>query len=329
MHGDAGAAIALARLLGARAPLPGSGSTVHRWEMLATVAAADLTAARVAEAHLDALAILAEAGIDPERDLADLGAGADSTWGVFAAEGAGVRVNAEGGWWTGARGWRLNGVKPWCSLAGRISHALVTAHTTAGHRRLFAVALQDGHVNATAEQWFSRGLPEVVSSSIELTGARADPVGDDDWYLHRDGFSWGGAGVAACWYGGAVGLARSLFSALSAREPDQIGLMHLGAVDTALSAARAVLVAGAEEIDTHRADGPAGAVMAGRVRRVVAGAAEEVLTRVGHALGPAPLAQNDDHARRVADLQIYLRQDHAERDEAALGRSLLPGELPW
>jgi hypothetical protein len=48
-----------------------------------------------------------------------------------------------------------------------------------------------------------------------------------------------------------------------------------------------------------------------------------VLERVGHALGPAPLARDERHARRVADLQLYLRQHHAERDEAALGRAVL------
>ena len=41
---------------------------------------------------------------------------------------------------------------------------------------------------------------------------------------------------------------------------------------------------------------------------------------MGHALGPAPLAFDADHAARVADLEIYLRQHHAERDVAALGR---------
>jgi len=55
-----------------------------------------------------------------------------------------------------------------------------------------------------------------------------------------------------------------------------------------------------------------------------------VLEHVGHATGPAPLALEDDHARRVADLQLYLRQEHAERDEAALGRHLLDApQPPW
>jgi hypothetical protein len=57
----------------------------------------------------------------------------------------------------------------------------------------------------------------------------------------------------------------------------------------------------------------------------VADAVERTLTQVGHALGPAPLAFDEEHARRVADLQLYVRQHHAERDLAALGRAVLVG----
>jgi hypothetical protein len=39
---------------------------------------------------------------------------------------------------------------------------------------------------------------------------------------------------------------------------------------------------------------------------------------------------DEEHARRVADLQIYLRQHHAERDTARLGGLLLESEdPPW
>ena len=47
--------------------------------------------------------------------------------------------------------------------------------------------------------------------------------------------------------------------------------------------------------------------------------AAEVATRVGRALGPAPYATDAAHAQRVADLEVYIRQDHAERDLATLG----------
>ncbi|MWJ20529.1 SAM-dependent methyltransferase, partial [Clavibacter michiganensis subsp. michiganensis] len=59
-----------------------------------------------------------------------------------------------------------------------------------------------------------------------------------------------------------------------------------------------------------------------RVRAVVARAVDDTLTHVAHALGPAPLAQDADHAKRVADLGLYVRQHHAERDDASLGGAL-------
>ena len=43
-------------------PLPGSGRTRERWAALADLAGEDLSLARLAEGHADALAILAELG---------------------------------------------------------------------------------------------------------------------------------------------------------------------------------------------------------------------------------------------------------------------------
>ena len=306
--------------------MPGSGDTERRWRALTALGAGDLTAARTIEAHTDALAILGEAADDATVGgvaIGELGAAQDSTWGVFAAEGPGVRVDArlEDGRWL------LTGTKPWCSLAGRLSHALITAHTTGSSRRLFAVDLRSPTVHVAEAGWHARGLVDVPSGPIDLTDCPAVPVGPDDWYLRRPGFAWGGIGVAACWFGGAVALARTLRNALAAREPDQIALMHLGAVDAELTAAQALLARTAAAIDAGETGNAA--LTANRVRTVIASAAEDVLQRVGHTLGPAPLARDDVHARRVADLQLYLRQHHAERDQAALGRSVLdlPGWL--
>jgi hypothetical protein len=99
--------------------------------------------------------------------------------------------------------------------------------------------------------------------------------------------------------------------------------MHLGAVDGVLHAARCALADAARDLDAGRLVGAAGALAALRVRQVVASAAEEVLARAAHGMGPGPLATEEEHARRVADLELYLRQWHAERDQAALGRLLL------
>lgn len=44
-------------------PVPGREGTTALWELLASVAALDLTAARTLEPHLDAAAILEQAGL--------------------------------------------------------------------------------------------------------------------------------------------------------------------------------------------------------------------------------------------------------------------------
>lgn len=306
-------AVAFAQQLGHRLPLPGSGQTAQRWQILAAVAAGDLTVARVLEAHSDALTILAEADID--SDSADLPVA--GSWGVFAAEAPGTRLQAV----VDDRQWLLTGMKPWCSLGGVLDAALVTAHVEGG-RRLFAVDLRDERVSADPPSaWSARGLRVVTSTSLHFSAAPATPVGAADWYLQRPGFTWGGMGVAACWFGAAWAL-RETLRAAAAERGGKIAQMHLGAVDVVLFGAQTVLRQAARDIDAGDADGPAGAVLALRVRSVVAAAAEETVHRVGHALGPAPLAFDAEHARRVADLQMYVRQHHGERDLAALGALL-------
>ncbi|TFC02419.1 acyl-CoA dehydrogenase [Cryobacterium adonitolivorans] len=330
VDGNAERAIRFAVASAGTLPQPGSGHTSALFDALATVAAADLTAARVLEAHTDALAILQQApGGTTEAVAAGAGwSGSEpNSWGVFAAESPGMRVAAT----RSPGGWQVSGRKPWCSLAGSLSHALVTAHTTPegeqpARRRLFAVDLADAGVTVQEDAWFATGLSQVPSCPVEFTDVPALPIGDDGWYLTRPGFSWGGIQVAACWWGGAVGVARQLRAAAERREPDQILLAHLGAVDMALVGAGAALADAAAAIDRGEAFGESGGLLAARVRGLVARTVDEVLGRTGHALGPAPLALDARHSRRVADLTLYVRQHHAERDDAALGSRLLAGE---
>ena len=308
---DVSAALGLARELGERLADPGRGGTLERWAALATLGATDLTVARVVEPHLDALAIL------HERDGLDVPPG--STWGVWAAEGPGLRLTAR----QCAGGWRLDGRKPWCSLAGAVSHGLVTAWVDEDHRGLFLVDMRAPGVRVEEGSWAPHGLSAVTTTPVTFDDVAAEAVGPPGWYLERPGFAWGGIGVAAVWYGGAVGVARRLVAASRAREPDQVALVHLGAVDAALGAARAVLRDAAREVDAGDVTGGSAALLAARVRSVVHDAAELVLQRAAHGLGPGPLSLEPEHATRVVDLQLYLRQHHAERDEAAQGRLFL------
>ena len=300
-----------ARDRGTRAGGPGEGGTADLWETLATLAAADLGAARVVEPHLDAVAILRQAG-EPLPD---------GVWGVFAAEGGGdpLTATAEGAAVT------LTGTKPWCSLADRLDGALVTAATPDGERGLYAVELGDPGVEVIPGAWHARGLTELPSGPVHFRAVPATPVGAPGWYLSRPGFEWGGIGVAACWFGGAVGIARAVHGAAVVK-PNPFLLMHLGAIDRGLEDARRALAAAAALVDAH-AGGDR--ILAKRVRATVAAVGEDVIARAGHALGPAPLALDAEHAKRVADLTLYLRQHHAERDLESLGAAVAEGPAPW
>ena len=314
---DVAAALELAAELGDQLPVPGEGRTAHLWSALASLGAADLTVARVIEPHLDALAILRQANVPA----------ADGTWGVFAAEGPGEPLRAL----PSASSYRLSGRKHWCSLAAHLDRALVSAWV-GEQRQLFAVDLHDSGVSVVPGTWVARGLAAVDSGPVDCADVPARPVGEPGWYLERPGFAWGGLGVAAVWYGGAVGVARRLLASVTVRVPDQVAWLHLGAVDAALHGARCALEDAATALDAGGLTGSSGSLAALRVRQVVALAAEDVLRRAAHALGPGPLATDEDHARRASDLDLYLRQWHAERDQAALGRQLGEGDpatAPW
>jgi hypothetical protein len=97
-----------------------------------------------------------------------------------------------------------------------------------------------------------------------------------------------------------------------------------------LHTARSGLDAAAAEIDADPADHQdGGRLRTLRLRALVEAAATEVMHRVGRALGAGPLGHNEAHSRRVADLTVYLRQHHAERDLAQLGELVASSSHRW
>ncbi|WP_373937203.1 acyl-CoA dehydrogenase [Rhodococcus qingshengii] len=297
-------------------PLPGGGATAARWTSLAELTRENVVLGRMAEAHTDAVAILTELdGPDPEPG---------QLWGVWAAEPPEPVVNASEhvGIWT------LTGRKLWCSGANTCTHALITALVD-GVPSLFAVELGLPGVHPVPDSWKAVGMAESDSSAVDFDMVPAIPVGTAGDYLSRPGFWHGAIGVAACWYGGACGVADPLYDKAASSE-DPYVLAHLGAVDAALAAARNALAVAAAEIDADPFDENAEAMhRALRVRAIVERAATETLDRVGRALGAAPLCMDAAHAARVADLTVYLRQSHAEKDLAELGRIAAKGKRPW
>jgi len=296
-------------------PLPGSGSTWERWAALAALAGEDLSLARLGEGHADAVAILAELG-GPEP-------GPGSRWGVWAANPPGPNVTAvrRGG------GWLLQGTKQYCSGARVCTDVLVTAAAPDGPR-LFAV--ETAPLEPRPGSWPATGMAGSDTLDVGFPGIHGLPVGPPDGYTNRAGFSHGGAGVAACWYGGARAVAQTLLSAAAKRDIGPHALAHLGAVDLGLRTARTALRQAAGEIDSDPDDlSGTGWPRALRVRTLTEAVATDVLARTGRALGAGPLGHDQAHSRTVADLTVYLRQHHAERDLAQLGALAAEGGAEW
>jgi alkylation response protein AidB-like acyl-CoA dehydrogenase len=290
-------------------PLPGSGSTAQRWRRLTELAREDITAARIAEGHADAVAILHELGGKPVTF--------GEVWSVWAAETPDAALTADP---AAGESWILNGTKPWCAGASFCTNALVTATLPDGQRGLFAVSLGDQSIRPLPSRWANPGMAGSDTRAVQFSNTRAMPVGAPGEYFGRPGYWHGAMGVAACWLGGAQAVAQPLYDEVAAGTADEHALAHLGAIDAALTAAEATLAVAAGDVDADPFDRAGrGELMARRVRAVVEHAVDEVITRTARALGQVPLCTDDRHARRVADLTIYVRQSHAERDLAALG----------
>ena len=296
-------------------PLPGSGATRERWAVFADLGGEDLSLARLGEGHADAVAILAELGA--------AGPSPGSRWGVWAANPPGLNVTAT----RRAGTWLLRGTKQYCSGARVCTHALVTAAAGDGEQ-LFAVSTDD--LEPDAGSWPATGMAGSDTLDVGFPSVCAEPVGPPRGYTNRPGFSHGGAGVAACWYGGARAVGRTLVSAASKRDIGPHALAHLGAVDIALRAARAALGQAAGDIDADpddlRGEGPARSL---RVKTLTEAVATAVMARTGRALGAGPLSHDEAHSRAVADLTVYLRQHHAERDLARLGELVTEHGDAW
>ncbi|SAL04723.1 hypothetical protein AWB78_07111 [Caballeronia calidae] len=296
-----------------RLPLPGRGNTSERWRALGAVAAFDLSLVKLYEGHTDALAILAELDADRQNE--------NSAWAVWAAEPPNARLSALRG--IDTHGVLLHGTKAWCSGAASVTHALVTAWNERDEPVLAAVDLKQQGVQITDAGWHAVGMHASASVDVRFEHVPARLIGPPRGYLERPGFWQGGAGIAACWFGAAAAIAA--FVARDARHragPHK--LAHLGAIDTTLCATAALLRETAAFIDREPHADAMTHVM--RARLAAEHAAALVVERAGRALGAGPLCRDAHFAQLMADLPVFIRQSHAERDEASLAERVIEEE---
>jgi hypothetical protein len=291
-------------------PVPCRGGTSKRWASLAGWGRSNLAVARLAEGHTDAVAILGEAGLLAE---------ADALYGVWAARpggtGATLVTDRDGNA-------SVYGLARFCSGARILDRALVVAAVEQSEPVRVEVALDPSLALPDPGSWRADGMAGSDTLDVRFDGVPVDrTVGGPGWYTRRPGFVAGGGGVAAVWWGGAAGLLDRALGHMADVDPDPHRLAHLGELHALLVAAHALLRDTANELDAApRADHR---VAVATVRSVVERLCRDVVDRLPRVLGPGFWSGDRELAGQLADLQMYVRQHHGERDNAELAAALL------
>jgi alkylation response protein AidB-like acyl-CoA dehydrogenase len=294
-------------------PDPAGGHTIERLQRLAEIGRADLQIARVAEAHTDAVAILHEAGRTEVPT---------ALYGVWAAEDPSCDLRLLEV--PGRPGFVLSGTKAFCTGGTIVDRALVTVRRDDACWLIDLDARSD-RVDFDWSGWKIPAFHETrtsVTSFHDVAVAEDAIVGPPGWYLERVGFWHGACGPAACWAGGAIGLVDQGIRNAVHKPDDPHRDAQLGALAAYRWQLQAMVEAAGREIDEHPDLVPVAMPRALMLRHNVERAATNIIDLYGRASGPRPLIQDQEVARRVAELQLYIRQHHDEHDLESVGRSL-------
>jgi alkylation response protein AidB-like acyl-CoA dehydrogenase len=288
-------------------PLPAGGETAQRHLRLMEFGRRNLSLARLAEAHYDAIAILAEANCS---------AAGGAIYGVWASEIPGKALELL----RAREGLFVRGSKMFCSGGSLIDKALVTV--TNPEPRLIVIDLRSsaGTIVIDDSPWKTRAFQETRTATVTFSNtpvSEADIIGTPGWYLKRPGFWHGATGPAACWAGGAEGL---VDYALNQTRKDSHTLAHLAAMQASVWAMRSFLESAGRQIDEYPDDTANAQRRALIVRHVTEQACTDILRRFARAYGPYPLSMDEEIINRYQELDLYLRQSHAERDLETLAR---------
>lgn len=294
----------LQQIIQATTLLPNEVTYAQRLLHLFAIGQMGLSLAKLAEAHWDALAILHEAQAPYQNNI---------LYGVWAAQipNQPLTLNKKAGCWY------LSGKKMFCSGAGLVERALVTADGW-----LLDIEL-NSHPEHTIQydtsSWITQAFKETQTATVffnELPIADDCFIGAHQWYLERFGFWQGALGPAACWAGGAAGL---IDYALHQRRRDPHTLAHLAAMNTNIWTMRTVLESAGAQCDEATLNKHHLHATALQVRHVIETLCTDTLRRFARAYGPFPLACDVIINQRYLELDLFVRQHHSERDLEQLG----------
>lgn len=265
-----------------------------------------LSLAKLAEAHWDALAIL---------DEAKRCAIPDALYAVWASGGPQdpltIEVNFSQGY--------LSGTKRFCSGAGLVDRALITVED-----KLLEISLHDlpsGCLTIDESQWVSQAFAQTHTATLifnRLPIPQDALIGANHWYLNRLGFWRGALGPAACWGGGAASLVD--YAQANGRD-DTHTLAHLAAMVANVWTIQNILIQSGKDAE-QMTEPQELQQLALKARHMIEQLSSDILRRFARAYGPYPLACVSKVNQQYQELDLFLKQNHGERDLAILGKLL-------
>jgi hypothetical protein len=313
------------------APDRGRCGLAREIEIVRAVAGASAATARILDGHFNGVERLALWAQEPlrARELERVASGSLllGVWGAdpLPGEGEPARVvSAADGTMT------LEGVKTFCSGAGGVGRALVSARDGSGARRLAYVDVSE-HVVVDRSWYRASGLRASESHRVEFHATtvlallgEADELTREPW-LARDGVR-----TAATWAGIADEIAAAAAAALADRIPDDARRLALGemavaraSIDRWLDHAAATL----SDAERFRSDAErqAAHTLAAQCRIAIARAAAQVSAEAARACGSRALVGGGTLDRARRDLDLFVLQHRLDPALTELGAAALEG----
>jgi hypothetical protein len=279
-------------LLGDAGLLELPGDRGQEWELVRAVARADGSVGRIFEGHLNALERLALHGIAPEGRLLGV-------WGANPAPGEGEPARYADG--------TLSGVKVFCSGAGGLDAALVTAQDG-------ILALVDVTRGAEVDRdWYrAGGMRASESHRVVFDQAPVLAILGEPGELAREPYFSGDAiRTAAAWAGIADTAADAALYYLG-DEPDDLRAHAAGRILTARATIDRWFEHAAQAEDLPAISIP--------LRVAVADAGAAILEQAARATGSRPFATGSPLDRARRDFELFVLQHRLDPLLVRLGR---------
>ncbi len=265
----------------------------------------NLAVGRLVEAHVNALRLVVRWGDDAMQVRAAGDCAEGHLFGLWVTDppGGGLRVQQDG---------LLQGAKQFCSGAGHVTRAVVTALDAAGETRLVYADTGAG-VSTSPLPGSLAGMRAATTGQVRYDAAAGVVFGTGGDYLREPDFSCGAWRTSAVTLGGVEALADQLRRQLVARgraaDPHQQA--RVGQVLIATETARLWMAEAAARAEAADA-GAAAIPYVGLARLAVERAALDVIELTQRSLGVAALMRGNPVELLCRDLATYLRQPAAD-----------------